>query len=157
MSILSGFARGLLSLLDSQNFGEAPKSLSDTISPIVDTTGLYLLTKQSGVVGLVAVPAGLNRVIQVPLGEVWRVHAGGVFVLNPVAVTNTWTPFIEVSGIVVPIAPSFSVPASATRMQPMTVQPFFLSAGDWLGVYGSELVGVPTAVSCAYVVSRLKA
>lgn len=159
MSILSGFAKGFLSLVDSQNFGINPKDLSDTVSPVVSIEDLYLLQKQVGVLGIVAVPAaGLNLAITVPVGEVWRVHLGGVFMINGVGVTNTYTPVAEVKGgggIAVPLGPGVAGPASATTLAPMTCAPFWLNAGDSLGAYGASLVGVPT-VSVAFMVSKLR-
>lgn len=159
MSQIAGFAKGLLSLLDSQSFGESPKVLGDTIVPVVSIEELYLLQKQTTVVSIVGAPVNnLNpNAIPVPSGEVWRIHAGGIFMLNPVAVTNGFAPVINIDGGVIPLGPLVASPASASRWAPMTCGPFWLSAGGTLAAYGSELVGVPTSVSIAFLVSKLRA
>jgi len=159
VSILSGFAKGLLSLLDSQNFGEAPRELGAIVVPTVDAGDLYLLNKQVGVVQVLAAPVNGNNAgggLVVPQGEVWRIHAGGVFVLAGVGVTLDITPIAIVSGIVVPLGTTQSILASTTRMLPMLESPLWLSAGSELSCYITAIAGAPT-VSIAYIVSKLKA
>jgi len=157
VSTISGFPTGLLGLLDSKNFGQQPNTLSDVIVPIVDTTGLFETTKQFGEVQLIAAPAnGINVGLRVPQGEVWRVHAGGVFCLTGAGDSLEWTPVIEVNLTVIPIADTQVQGSDITRMVAMKVAPFWLQPGSQLSVFISAIVGVPTAMSVAYLVSRLR-
>jgi hypothetical protein len=149
----------LLSLLDSQNFGEAPKTFGDVVVPTVEIGELYLLSKQVGVAFVMAAPVnGPNSGggLQVPAGEIWRVHYGGLQIINGVGVTGDFTPAANVTGGSIPIGATISVAASTTRIAPFIEQPFWLTAGSELSVFISALVGAPT-VSLAYVVSKLKA
>lgn len=156
MSRISGFPTGFLSLLDSKSFGEQPDVVGDAIVPTVDIGDLFLSTKTNGEVQVVAVPAlGPNAGLRVPNGEVWKVQAGGIFVLAGAGVTLDLTPVVEVTGIITPIADTISVLASTTRMVTMKAAPFWLKAGAQLTAYVTALVGVPT-ISIAYVVSRLR-
>lgn len=154
---LAGFPTGLLSLVGSQSFGTAPKELGDIIAPTLELGELYLLTKQEGQVGVVAVPAaGPNNAITVPNGEVWRVNYGGVFVQTGVGVTLDWTPCAFANGGIVPIGDTHVQAASQTRLQAVKQAPLWLQAGQSLGVYITALVGAPT-VSFSVAVSRLRA
>ena len=156
---LAGFPTGLLSLLGSQSFGEAPKTLADDIQCTVETQDLYLLTTQVNTVQIIAAPANgqnLGAGLVVPTGEVWRVLAGGVFVLNGVGVTGDYTPILNSNAGLVPLADTVSLVASTTRMICWKQVPFWLRAGQELSVYISALVGAPT-VSVAALIGRLRA
>lgn len=149
----------MLDLVGSQNFGVAPKDLGELVVPQIDLSPLYLLTKQRAQVQIVAVPAAGQNAgggLVVPAGEVWKVHAGGIFVLCGAGVSGDFTPIISVNGGVTPIADTLSVAANTTRMISMKQEPFWLPAGAELSVYISALVLVPT-VSISYLVSRLRA
>lgn len=158
MGMLSGFPKGLLSLLGSQNFGINPKDLSDVVAPTVELSELYLLSKQVSTFQTIAAPAnGTNAGagLIVPAGEVWRVHAGGIFVITGVGVTLDITPITIVNGITCPLASTTSIAASLFRWVPMIMNPFWADAGSELGAYISALVGAPT-VSIQYLVSKLR-
>ncbi len=160
MSRLSGYPSGLLSLLGSQNFGEAPKDLSDVVSPVVDISGLYLLSSQSSALSVLAAPAnGQNQGagLVVPKSEVWRVWGGGLAITNGVGVTGEYTPIINDGGISIPIGNTLVTAASQTRWVPMVQGPFWLRAGQELGVSIGALVGVPGLVAVSCLVSRLRA
>lgn len=80
MSRLAGFPQGLLSLLGSQDFGEAPNELSQVIVPIVDLTPMYQASKQSiETTSPGNAIAGVNgTTFQVPTGETWIIKAADV-------------------------------------------------------------------------------
>lgn len=160
MSRLAGYPGGLLSLLQSQSFGEAPKDLSDVISPVVDIAGLYLLTAQRPALAIVAAPAnGQNQGagLIVPAGEVWRIHAGGVLVQHGAGDTGTYTPIINNEGISMPCGNTVDMVATSERWLPIVQTPFWLRAGQELSVSIFNLVGVPTLVAISCLASRLRA
>ena len=154
---LSAFPNGLLSLTGSQSFGTAPKELGDIIAPTIELADLYLLSLQEPEVLILAAPVnGINAGIRVPPGEVWRVVAGGVFVLAGAGVTLDWTPVVESQGGLIPIGDTQSQAASTTRLQASKQTPFWVKSGDQVTIYIQALVGVPT-VSIALLIDRLRA
>lgn len=158
MTRLAGFPSGLLSLVGSANFGDAPNQMGDVIAPCIELQDLYLLTAQEPEILIVAAPAnGINAGIRVPAGEVWKVVQGGVFVDTGAGVSLTsWTPVVEASGGVIPIADSvLAHPASQTILKAIHT-PFWVKAGDQVSVYIRGLAGVPT-ISIALLISRLRA
>lgn len=158
MSRLAGFPTGLLSLLQSQSFGEAPKEMADAIAPTVELAELYLLTQQVAAIGSVALPAnGVNVALTVPQGEVWRVAYGGAFCLTGAGTTCDITPIVGVDGGTVPLGNTISLAASQMRFMPSLMGPMWLKAGQTLGAHINLLVGANISVSVSYAVSRLRA
>lgn len=158
MSRLAGFPTGLLSLLGSQNFGEAPKELSDTVLTTVDGSPLYLLSQQVAQIGIVALPAnGVNIALTVPLGEVWRVAYGGVFCLTGAGTTVDVTAIIGVDGGTVPLSSTVSLAATQQRFIPCIHRDIWLRAGQTLGAHLNLLVGANISLSASYAISRLRA
>jgi hypothetical protein len=78
MGIVNRYARGLLSLLDSQTQGDTPSSMSDVIAPTMDLSELMFAAKglEVTVVTETAAPSslGLFAVNRVPAGEMWVVR-----------------------------------------------------------------------------------
>jgi len=159
VSRLAGYPTGLLDLVGSQSFGIAPKDLSDIVGPIVDLTGLYMLTKQVAAIAIMAAPAnGTNATkgLIVPAGEVWSIRAGGVFVGAGVGVSGDFTPTMISNGLTVALGATTPVAASTTRWLEMTMGPIFLKAGDELTCHISLIAGAPT-VSIQYLVAKFRA
>lgn len=155
---LSGYPSGLLALLGSQSFGEAPKELGDVIAPIIDTSSLYLLTAQSAAVQIIAAPAnGINAGLRVPQGEIWRCHVVGGLCISNAGNTLDWTLAFESQGGVGPLSDTISQVASTTRWIASKAGPFWLRAGEQIAPYISALVGVPVSMSITALVSRLRA
>lgn len=160
MSRLAGYPTGLLDLVGSQSFGQAPKDLADVVAPVMDLSPLYLLTKQVAAIAIVAGPAnGTNagKGLIVPPGEVWSVRAGGVFVATGVGVTGDFTPSMISNGLTVSLGDSTPILASTTRwLRFAPPGPIFVKAGDELTCYISALVGAPT-VSIQYLLAKFRA
>jgi len=164
VSVIAGFAKGLLSLLDSQNFGQAPKVLIDNVSPIVDLSPLYLLQKQGGFFGSNSAPAnGFNLltapaaiVSSVPSGEVWRLHALSIIIAAGAGASINAAPAIRIDGNAIPLAPLQVVAATQTLVSMSLAPPLWLNAGTELGFYAQATVLAPV-VAWQAVVSRLKA
>lgn len=161
MSRLSGFPTGLLSLLGSQNFGEAPNELGDVIAPTVDIGELFALTRQEAIFVSYATPTTGNNNgagLIVPPGEIWRVMAGGAFAAPGAGVTFQFGPHVIV-GNTTPLAPFVAAVASQIRVNPIPFGGFWIGAGSELGVYLSDVVGVPGAgsVSLRYLVQKFRA
>lgn len=160
MSILSSYPTGFLSIVGSQNFGEAPRELGSVIAPTMEMGELFMLSKQEAVyVGYAAPIFGNNNGngLIVPPGEVWRVLAGGAFALPGAGISFMFGPHI-ISGNATPLVPL--VPAVASMIRAATIQlPFWARAGEELGVYLSDVVGVPGAnqVSLRYLIQRFRA
>jgi hypothetical protein len=156
VSRLAGYPAGLLSLVQSQSFGIAPKDLGDVIAPIVDLTSMYLLTAQRATANSGVLVNGNNNLITVPDGEVWRVHICSATVIAGVGVTGALALTVRADANIVAISEHLVFVASTTRFLPMVADPFWLKAGDQLNVFGSEIVGAPT-VQVNGLVSKLRA
>jgi hypothetical protein len=156
VSLLSGFARGFLSLVDSQNFGEAPRELSGTLIPTVDIAGLYLLNKQTQAAFIVAAPAnGSNPCFTVPRGEVWRLHSCHSLAITGAGVTLDHQPYMTVDGASLYMGEFMSNAANQWRSCIMKAPSLWLPSGAVLGVAVQALVGVPTTVAMTACYSRL--
>jgi len=156
MSTISGFPIGFLSLLESKTFGNNPNQVGDVLLPTVDIGDLFLTTKQTAHVQGVAAPAnGPNAGIFVPPGEVWRIHAGGMFAICPVGATIDATLVVEQNSGVLPLSDTLVIAPNTTRWLSMKSPAFWLQAGAQFSVYITSLAGAPT-VSLGILVSKLK-
>lgn len=158
MSVVSGFPSGLLSILDSKNFGENPRVLIESIQPVIPVIDLFLLTKQVVVPSVPANPVVLGNqanTLLVPDGEVWRVHAASAFMSCGVGVTCTFSLTIQAATFT-SISQAVSCPASQERTNPMVSPAFYLGAGFSLGLRAHEVTGAPIG-SITAMISRLKA
>jgi hypothetical protein len=147
-----------LNLVGSQNKGLAPNELADVIAPTIDLGPMYLVSRQEAEAAIIAAPAnGINNAITVPTGEVWRVNFGGAFCATPAGVTLDWALAANLDGGAMPLADTLSQAASQTRLMAMKSGPIWLTGGQSLGVYITNLVGVPTFVSVSFNISRMRA
>jgi len=154
---LSGFPVGLLGLLDSQNLGETPRDLNEVIVPTVDLTEFYALPKGEPEIAIIAAPAnGFNVGVTVPDREVWRINFGGAFAITDVGDSFNFAPAVNFEAGVVPIGKMVAIAASQQRFSVASQLPIFVPSGSVIGVYIAELVGVPTAVSVALGITRLR-
>jgi hypothetical protein len=163
MARLSGFPIGLLDLVGSQSFGEAPKELSPTIVPIVDVTPLYLANRFETIVQNPATDVLANGqnsaktfVITVPQGELWLVQNVSAFLGTAAGEALTAYLWMTIGSAVVIISESVTLGASIIGWRAMTVHPFYARAGSKFGIWGSGITGVPTASLTANV-ARFKA
>lgn len=159
MSVLSGIARGFLSLLDSNNFGEQPRVLNETISPIVDMSELYLLTKQvfafGGTAGNLA--AGFNTILTVPAGEIWKIWHVDASVIPPAGASGLFAPCVQAEGTAIPLADAAPYVASTRNWVVSKLPaPTWLGAGVELGILAQGVVGL-TPASLQVIVSKLRA
>ena len=166
MSVLSGIAKGFLSLLDSNNFGEQPRVLVDNVSPVVDIAPLYLLQKQRFVFGGTAgnlaagfnstpVSSGVNLIV--PTGEIWLVHHVDASVIPPVGGSGLFTPAIQAEGTTIPLADAAAYVASTRNwIVGKLAAPLWLVAGSELGILAQGVAGA-TPASLQAIVSKLRA
>lgn len=160
MSQIAGFPSGLLDIVGSQNFGEAPRDLSQVVSPTMDLTELYLLSKQriEAVANFVVVN-GSNTAnsLLVPAGEAWRVYGFSAFVSFAVGDSGSMTALMTLNGIgmamgetrlhVAGTVEAWFVYASQT--------PIWIPAGARLSLFATAVGGVPNA-SLQALVSRVR-
>jgi len=146
VSRLSGFPKGLLSLLGSNNFGTNPKELGETIAPVVDTTDYFALQLQVGAAAVAGAPAGgPNILFTVPAGEVWKVCVYSIFVATGGAATvGAAYTSASIGGATHILGAGVPLAINNSRWAVMSAEPFFLNAGESLGAYISELVGAIT-------------
>lgn len=156
---LAGFPKGLLSLLQSQSFGQNPKELADIVSPTVELADLYLLSTQECIQFTWNPPgAGFNTGagLTVPAGEVWRLHGCRVAAINGVGQTQSVSPSLFINGFTLHLSNLFVAVASQNRIQVQQLAPMWLPAGSQLGATVEDLTGTPI-LNGAYLVSKLKA
>lgn len=164
MSALAGFAKGFLSLIDTQNFGMAPKTLADFVQPTIEMGDLYLLNKQSGFFGSNAAPAnGFNLltapagiVSRVPDAEVWRLHALSIIIACGAGAAINAAPAVRIDGNAIPLAPLQVVAATQTLVSVASTPPLWLNAGTELGFYAQGTTLAPV-IAWQAIVSRLRA
>ena len=163
---LGNFPKGLLSLLGLQNFGESPRLLSDTVSPVVDQGEQLLLNFQESLFGANAAAAnGFNAFaasdLVVPPGDVWRLIAFSVTVVAGVGCTGRMGCSVRTNGPGAgprfPISNPVDWVASTTNWVCMTTPPFWLLPGYQLGVEVAQLVGGPPVLAGQIIFDRLRA
>ena len=162
---IAGFAKGLLSLLDSQNFGNSPKDLVDAVQPTVELSELYLLTKYQGVFGGTVgnLAAGFNSTpdaagvnLVVPSCEVWRLYACSVSVIPAAASTGTFSPSLLLNNTAVQLTDSADYVASTRKwVSGPKIGPIWMPAGSELGVIAQNVVGT-TPASLQALVAKLR-
>lgn len=162
MPDITRYPRGLLDLLGLQSQGQNPNALGSTVAPTLELGALYGLSAQNTgqIVSIIAAPANGSNAgagLIVPQGEVWRVEYGGVFFITDAGDSADFAPIINTAAAAIPIGSTMSIGASSTRLNAATQCPFWLTSGSELSVYISSLVGVPTAVSVAYQLTKLRA
>jgi hypothetical protein len=166
VSIISGIARGFLSLLDSNNFGEQPRVLVEQIMPTVGMEDLYLLQKQRFVFGGTAgnLVAGFNSVLDaaglpliVPTGEIWKVFHVDASVVPAAAASGIFAPALQAEGTTVPLADSAPYVASTRAWSVAKVPaPWWIGAGVEVGVLAQSVAGA-TPAGIQLWCSKLKA
>lgn len=160
MSVLTGFPRGLLSLVESQNFGENIREMSASLSPVVECQDLYLASRLEVVFGspvAVNLANGFNPIAltTVPLGEIWRVYFGNAAVVAGVGATGRFSPAVRINGGVLVIGDQLDYVASTTAWSLAKSPPFWAPSGAELGAFGAQVVG-NAPVSAQFWISRLK-
>jgi len=151
---LTGFPRGLLDLIGSNNFGDNPNEMSPVIVPTIDLTDLYMATRivsRAGI-GSGAPAAGVNRVLltEVPQGKLWALYSAAASFSAEAGVTA------DVGlALTVPADNAYrtyltnwvAVAAGLTKAATAQFAPMFLPSGSRLGVYLQNVTGVPTVAS----------
>lgn len=159
MSRISAFPQGLLDALGSQNFGENVSELSRVLVPVVDILGQYLVSKQVlHQIPLFNPANGTNSAarVDVPAGELWRVHWFSVFGQCDVGESFDFAPMFVQDGTGMALSRLVSVGASNTAFNPMEVQPFWAPAGTSFRVWAQNVTLAPSA-SAGLLVSKLRA
>jgi len=156
---LSGFPKGLLSLLGSNSFGVNPSELGDVIAPVVDLTGMYLISAQT------VISTNVNPLVNgpnagvvnhtVPVGEMWYVHSIDAAIFAVAASSGDISAAMVQDGVTTMLTSSLVVPVNTTRF--ISAQPgIWLPSGAALRMYGATVVGTPIGGLTA-VVSKLRA
>jgi len=159
--ILSGFPAGFNDLVGNNNFGEAPRQLSDVVVPTVEIGDQYLASRQvvafnpgtGGVANGANGSAGFS--LTIPTGEIWRVYGFSALVSTGAGDTLTAQPIITVDGGTTAVGPSITLAASQQRWAVSSQTPFWARSGTRFSLYGSEVVGGPTA-ALTVLCTRLK-
>lgn len=161
-SRIAGFPSGLLDLLGSQNFGEAPKLFGDQVVPTLECLELYLATKNAVVfnAGTGAVANGQNTgasyMLTVPQGELWLVRCVSALLLTAAGEAVTGEVWISSQGGTMVVGNPRTLGASSQGWAVSTQTPFWLPSGSRIGIWGSAVTGAPTAALTA-LVARLRA
>jgi len=155
---LTGFPNGLLSLVGSNNFGEAPRLLSEVVSPVVDVGELYAASKlETPAQSTFTVLNGANNAnsITVPAGEMWRVYKVSAFLSTGVGEAQRSVLIATYGGTSLAISGEANLGASTSQFLRSDDEPFWLLAGGRLGLFSFAPTGVPTASLAAFV-TRLR-
>lgn len=147
---------GLLGFLGIKNFGRNPDTLATVLSPVWETSDLYLSQSSRYSVTNISVAAtGGATVLTVPNGKVWKVYAVSIRFTPGVGAAVSVTPCLS------PQSPStvyvaMGASAGFTNAAPGTV--FFnreavIEAGTGIGYTCEALTAGPVAgiVYCRYV------
>lgn len=160
---LAGFPRGLLSLLQSQNFGENPRLLADVVAPCIDTLDLYAVNQQVMITGTSAAPGnGFNSLVNglgpVPTGEVWRVMQVSAFATTGGAASmDGFAPCIRQNGAILYLSDPLGIAINLTLWRPGALTaPLYLPGGAEIGIYCQNVTGAPT-VAVSVIAARLRA
>lgn len=157
---LTGFPKGLLSLVESQSFGENVREMATTLAPTLELTDLYLASRLEIVFGspaAVNLANGFNSIAacQVPAGELWRVYMGNAAVVSPVAATGRFSPAVRINGGSLILGNQVDYLASTTSWSMQTPAAFWAPSGAELGLFGAQVVGA-SPCSAQFWISRLK-
>jgi hypothetical protein len=162
VSRISGFPTALLSLLGSQNFGQAPNELGPTIAPCVDVGDLFALTAQTtanaSIAAIVNGPnVGAAERIQVPQGEVWRIYQISAFVATGVGATLThYLQVVAGQNQSVTVSEAVAQVASTARFNiAKLTAPLWLQAGNFIQLYAADVVGAAPG-SVTAIVQRFR-
>lgn len=150
-SSIAAYPQGLLSLLQSQNFGSNPKLLSEIVVPTVDVTDLYGLSQQYAPANTVLLAANNNDVLTVPAGKVWKVTGAGAIVIAGAGGAGRITLTVRTQSQNVPISDTLTFAATETRLLASLLGKFYLRAGDRINVWCDGLAGAPTVTVTALV------
>jgi hypothetical protein len=81
---VAAFAKGYLSLIQSNDRGKGVTVAADFLQPTVDLTQMLGLNNRRIVETIAALTTGFAVFFEVPQGEVWIVRGGGATVLVPI-------------------------------------------------------------------------
>lgn len=167
MPQISKFPRGFLSLVGMNNRGENPREVTDQIVPVVDIGANFLIETQELLFTVNSGAAnGFNRFDfnpvtgLVPAGETWRLWLASLSITTPAGCTGRVSLALRTSvggGGRSPIAAPLNFIASETNWQVVAFDTLWLPAGWEIGFELAALVGVPSAVSGQFLISRLRA
>jgi hypothetical protein len=163
MATIAKFPLGFLDLVGLQNFGENPRELAMTVSPVVDIGEQFLVSTQIITTGAVAAAAAgfnaLNPALVVPPGEVWRLLGYNINVSNLAGATCTAAPALRAAPGGTRFSLSVGLEANvAVRnfIGVATAVPMWLPAGYELGIEVTNLVA-GVAMSATAIYTRLRA
>lgn len=157
MSRIAAFAKGLLALVDSQNFGQGPRELFETVQPVVELSPLYLLNKQTVRFGGTAtLAAGVNSVpLTVPQNKVWWIHGASASVIPPVGASGTYSLCAVKDGSALILADPTNYVASTRTWQTSRYPNLVVGAGTDIAVVAQNVVGGPTPCSIQILLTEL--
>jgi len=92
MGIVNRYAKGLLSILDSQTQGDTPSSMGDVIAPTFDISQYLLASKGYELKQTTSVFIALGQQVEapVPAGEMWWLRSVHLEVTQREAIGTTW-------------------------------------------------------------------
>lgn len=143
MGVINRYARGILSLLDSQTQGVAPASLGEQVMPTLDTFWNFAADKpieyEFVYTGPITTP-GAFWTLTVPAGETWWVYGCGVeqynrdttsasVVMSQMINRASWTFPVRVNGT---SATALVVAGCSNGAQAQFSNPYILNEGDEL-------------------------
>jgi hypothetical protein len=152
MGIVNRYAKGLLTVLDSQTQGDTPSSMGDVIAPTMDVSEFLLASKGSVQLQTQNIFIGLGQVVEapVPAGEQWWVRSVHLEVITRDAVVGNWVfaLFAALPGIQVPLTSSFTMAMAAVFATSRTIfqdfnRPFVMKTGDALATSCQAVTGAP--------------
>lgn len=147
MSRIAAFAKGLLGLVDSQNFGRGPSELFESVQPVLELTPLYLLNKQVVKFGGVgALAAGVNSAaLIVPANKVWWIHGASASVIPPAGASGIFSLCAVKDGSALLLADSTTYVASTRIWQTSRYPNLVVGAGTDIAVVAQGVVGATPA------------
>jgi len=160
--VIIGFPAGFNDLVGNNNFGEAPRQLSDVVVPTVDIGEQYLAARQVvafNAGGPFAIANGANGgagfTINVPAGELWRVYGYSALLTCGAGDSLAAQTILTVDGVTTATGAPILLPNNTVRWIHSSQTPFWARAGSRISVWGSEVVAAPTC-SLTVLCTKLK-
>jgi len=158
VSVINRNPNGLLGYLGIKNFGRNAQTLAEILTPVWDTSALYLnndavyLNSTAGGLG-----AGITLVFDPPADEVWYVHdyhvifesaAGGGFNGSLCRVGQVNTAYVNLTETLI---------IGASTAQCLVInRPLILGPGEKLGIQTQGIVGVVNTIhGCRYTALKV--
>lgn len=151
MGIVNRYAKGLLSILDSQTQGDTPSSMGDVIAPTFDISEYLLASKGYEFKQTTSIFVALGQVVEapVPAGEMWWLRSLHLEVMQREAIATTWrfAVYLNTPAGQWPLADSGAVTmgviGNAFWINEFFDRPLVLKTGDSMATTCGHLAGVP--------------